>query len=453
MQLGLTKEERYVAGKARRQAVPRASHAALVLSAMRDPLAILAEADAARLTELVPIRYARMAESPFAFLRGSVAIMAADLIRVASPDLVVQACGDCHLMNFGAFSTPEAHVLFDINDFDETLAGIDFTVDLKRLVASVAVAALEAAFSREKAERVARSAARAYRKSMHALAARSPIEIWHAMVNLPCEAKRIKNAAVRNRVQRLLERALANEVAEDNDNYPHLVRGGHGMSAIDDRPPLIYHFRGDVDQRHTLNAGRAFACYYGSLAPERRILAERYTLSDIAFKVVGVGSVGTFCAIGLFLTPDGDPLFLQVKEAQLPVLEKLRRSGRSGYSNQGRRIVEGQRIMQAASDVFLGWFDDEATDRYFYVRHLKNRHLGTVAEIMESGALEFYAALCGRTLARAHARSGDPVMLAGYMGKSEVFDEALGVFAMTYADQTTLDHTALCQALKASRSF
>src|SRR6266540_622857 len=400
---------RYQHGRRLRKKVPRERHADLLGSAARDPVVILAAGDRNRVPELIPVRYERMLVSPFAFLRGAAAVMAEDLRHQASAGIAVQACGDCHLMNFGAFATPEENVVFDINDFDETLAGVDFTVDLKRLAASVAVAALAVKLPRKRAGALARA------------------------------TERIDDRSLRQTLSAIISKVAGH--LEEDDNFPHLVKGK--AARIEDRPPLIYHFTGRRDARHRVDERSVFASYQDSLAPERRCLIERYALKDVAFKVVGVGSVGTFCAIGLFMSGGDAPLFLQIKEAGKSVLECL---GPKFEDHPGRRVVEGQRVMQSASDVFLGWTEDAASGRYFYVRQLKNRRLGTISELVEGQALGSYARLCGRTLARAHARSADPAVLAGYMGKSQVMDDALASFAMAYAERTQSDYARLVKA-------
>jgi uncharacterized protein (DUF2252 family) len=427
---------RYERGVGLRRKTPREQHADLG-PAKRDPVAILAAGDRTRVPELVPERYRRMLVSPFTFLRGAAAVMAQDLKHEASAGIAVQACGDCHLMNFGAFDTPEEMILFDINDFDETLPGVDFTVDLKRLAASVAVAALNARLTSKRARAAAASAVAAYRIRMRALAKLSPLEVWHSRIELAQEIKHIEDRNLKRRLQAIITKA--GKTIEQDDNFPHLVRG----SKIADKPPTIYHFKPKADAQHRVDADDVFASYRKRLPPERLCLLERYALKDTAFKAVGVGSVGTFCAVSLFTSSDGAPLFLQFKEAGKSVLECL---GPKFDGHPGRRVVEGQRTMQAASDIFLGWTEDAVSGRHFYVRHLKNRRLGSIGEIVEENALVSYARLCGRTLARAHARSADPVMIAGYMGKSGAFDDALGSFAMAYAARTQQDYDLLAKA-------
>ena len=438
----MTRAQRFEQGKALRVRTPRESHADLLAPLHRDAVAILAETDKSRLPELIPERYRRMMQNPFAFLRGAAAVMASDLAREPMAGAPVQAGGDCHIMNFGAFTTPEDNILFDINDFDETLGGVDFTVDVKRLAASVAVAAKTGGLSAKRARALASDAVAAYRASMFALMERSPLEIWHARIDLEQELKRFKNVELTRSLSVLIDRARAKGLDRD-DNFPHLMSGPDPRIA--DKKPTLFHFRPDDPEALKFDPKRVFALYRATLTPERATLIDRYEMKDIAFKAVGVGSVGTFCCVGLFMSGDEEPLFLQVKEAQVSALERLSPS-LAFQGPQGRRVVEGQRMMQAASDIFLGWTADKASGREFYVRILKNRRLGSVSDIAEQEALADYARLCGRTLARAHARSGDPALIAGYMGRNEAFDDAIASFALAYSDQTALDHAALVKA-------
>jgi uncharacterized protein (DUF2252 family) len=429
-------------GKALRQKTPREAHADLKGPLKRDAVAILAESDPDRVPELVPERYTRMMLNPFAFLRGAAAVMATDLAGQPMAGIPVQAGGDSHLMNFGAFVTPEDNILFDVNDFDETLPGVDFTVDLKRLAASVAVAALAEQAPRKQAKAIAAATVKAYRWHMAGLAKLSPLEIWHSKIDLEQEIGVIGNGGLRRKLTGIIEKARGEGLSKD-DNFPHLVSGVDAR--IVDKPPTIFHLDPRGDAQHKVDAESLFSTYRKCLHPDCIRLLDRFVMKDLAFKAVGVGSVGTFCCVALFMTGDDEPLFLQVKQAQKSVLERL--GGKLGYKgNQGRRVVEGQRMMQAASDIFLGVTQDEASGRDFYVRTLKNRRLGGVSELSESKDLADYAELCGRTLARAHARSGEPAAIAGYMGKSEVIDDAIASFAMAYADQTAVDYAALVKA-------
>ena len=313
--------ERYAAGRALRKRVAREAHAECPPASGRDPVVILHKTDGARIPELLPIRYQRMLQSPFTFLRGAAAVMAHDLATLPRLGIHVQACGDCHLMNFGAFNTPEERVLFDINDFDETLPGVDFSVDLKRLTASVAVAALNANMPDKNARGLAKATAKSYREFLLELAAKPPLEVWYTRMDFDREVKRIADDKLREKIFSTLVKAKKDLAADDN--FPHLATAKAGVARIEDRPPLIYHFDSEATKGYKIHAHSAFASYQSSLLPERRALIERYTLSDISFKAVGVGSVGTFCAIGLFMTADGEHLFLQVKQALASVLEAI----------------------------------------------------------------------------------------------------------------------------------
>jgi Uncharacterized protein conserved in bacteria (DUF2252) len=440
--------DRYEHGRELRARTPREAHAKLHGPRDRDAVAILAESDPERVAELLPERYKRMMADPFGFLRGAAAVMATDLAHQPMAGTSVQACGDCHLMNFGAFNSPENNILFDINDFDETLPGVDFTVDIKRLAASVAVAAKAADISDKRARSIAASTVTAYREHMFALMDLSPLEIWHSRIDLEHELKQIESPQLRRSLSTVIRHAQHRGLDRD-DNFPHLVTGKEPRIA--DKPPTIFHIDPHKLGGRKIDFARGFAHYRETLTPDRTVLLDRYRLLDVAFKAVGVGSVGTICVVGLFLDGDSEPLFLQVKQAQHSVLERL--SEKLVYQGpQGRRVVEGQRMMQAASDIFLGWTSDEPLGIDFYVRILKNRRLGGVSELAEQEALSEYARLCGRTLARSHARTGESAVIAGYMGRSEAFDDALASFAMAYVDQTIEDHAALVKAKGGSKA-
>jgi len=437
------RKDRYRAGKELRLRVPRERHAACPAPWERDAIAVLLETDKPRIPSRLPERYRRMAESPFGFLRGAAAVMARDLAGLPTSGIAVQACGDCHVKNFGALTSPEGQILFDINDFDETLPGVDFTVDLKRLAASVAVLARDRDLPDASARALAASAARAYREFMLELHERAPAKIWQTHMEVHREVAKLGNGRLETVMTAILEKT-AKKLARD-DNFPgYSVEDG--VARIEDRENRIEHLAEDCGP----DARALLARYPSSLLPERRALLGRYELRDTAFKVVGIGSLGTYCRIGLYLSPDDEPLFLQIKEARRSVYWNGD-DAPSSSSHRGRAIVEGQRALQAASDPFLGWTDDEATGRHFYVRHLKQRRLddifdevlGKVGKKHEQAAIASFAELCGRTLARAHARTADPATLAGYMGKSDALDEALASFAIAYADNTQYDHARL----------
>ncbi len=441
----MTREESHAFGTAMRKQSPHHFHAVMPGQVARNPLAILAETDQNRIGELVPERYKRMAVSPFAFFRGSAAIMAQDLATHATAGMAVQACGDCHIMNFGAFAAQDGQILFDINDFDETLAGVDFTIDLKRLASSVVIAAQSNQLSEKKAHKYAMSAAKAYRKTMARYAQLSPLDIWQRRVDLMREISRIADQELCEKLQHV----LIKKDGQKDDNFPHYHLTKQGKWEIKDKKPTIYHFKPDSSPKNTIDAAKTLQDYLTNLDADRRSLLDRYDFKDMAFKVVGVGSVGTYCTIALLLSPDLDPLFLQFKEARGSVLERLE-GAKSWAGHQGQRVVIGQRLIQGASDMFLGQTTDQKTGRQFYVRQLKNHRLSSITDIIETDALKTYAKLCGHTLARAHARSGNAAMIAGYLGDQDSFDEAMGDFAMAYAIQNKADYDALMQSRAAA---
>jgi uncharacterized protein (DUF2252 family) len=441
------RRDRYLAGKALRLRVPRESHAACPAPWERDAVALLREWDRGRIASLVPKRYERMAKTAFGFLRGAAAVMAADLAGLPVAGIPVQACGDCHVKNFGAFTSPEGRLLFDINDFDETLPDVDFTFDLKRLTASVAVLARDRTLLDASARKLAAAAARSYRRFMLELHEEDPTKIWRTRMEVRREAEKIADPRVRAVMTTTLEKTRKKRAQDDN--FPHYAIE-NGVARITDHEDLIVH----LDESFDLETRALLARYPESLLPERGALLSRYTLRDTAFKVVGIGSVGTYCMIGLYLSPDEEPLYLQIKEARASVLSDARGSVPDA-PHRGRAIVGGQRALQAATDTFLGWTDDPTSGRQFYVRQLKQRRLDDIfADVFEGigkkheqAAIGFFAELCGRTLARAHARTRDAAILAGYMGRSDALDEALASFAMAYADNTNYDHARLQDAL------
>lgn len=441
----MTRDRRRAAGKALRGVVSRESHADFTVDPHRDPLPILTAGDASRVQALVPERYKRMVVSPFTFYRGAAALMAHDLAPMPRMGLPVQACGDAHLMNFGAFSSPEGNVLFDINDFDETCAGVDFIVDLKRLAASVAVAAQDAHMPDKRAQALVQATVKAYRDFMSDLAERSPLEAWQARMDLEAQVEGLGDADLEVKI--LAKLVKAEKSGKLSSEQPGIETDAGGDLRFIDKPPFIYHVGQDGETVGKVLTSQALAAYKATLLPERALLLDRYALRDVAFKVVGVGSVGTFCAIGLMATADGEQIILQLKQAQESGIARLSQvaaaDGAATHgAHQGRRVADGQRAMQAAADIFLGWTQDDR-GRMFYLRQLKNRRLGSIAELIEGKALASYATLCGRTLARAHARTGDPALMSGYLGNATVIDTALATFAMAYASQTVLDHAKL----------
>ncbi|HEX3556431.1 MAG TPA: DUF2252 domain-containing protein [Thermoanaerobaculia bacterium] len=434
--------ERLEAGKALRKQVARSAHAAWRPAVDRaDPIAVLRANSRGRLKELLPIRWGRMLASPFAFLRGAAAVMATDLAPTPVTGLRVQAGGDCHLANFGGFATPERHLVFDVNDFDETLPA-PWEWDLKRLAASVVVAGRHAGISDKAAAASAQAAVRSYREMMIDLAGRRALDVWYARLDFETLVRGARDP---------LERRVAGVVRQARRRtmlraFPKLVEMSGGAPRIKDDPPLIFHSHArngvEADARAFLRRFRK------TLTPECRVIFDRFRLVDVAMKVVGVGSVGTRCAVALLQAADDDPLFLQIKEARPSVLEPF--AGKSPYSNQGERVVRGQHLMQSASDIFLGWSRDDK-GRDYYCRQLRDIKVSIVLDGMTAVELTEYAGFCGRALARAHARSGDAATLAGYMGGNDVFDRAVAKLAVAYADQTERDYEALQKAVKAGR--
>ncbi|MFC3961229.1 DUF2252 domain-containing protein [Nocardia jiangsuensis] len=402
-----------------------------------DPIAILQQQAATRVPELVPIRYARMVSGMFPFLRGAPAVMAADLAAAEHTGLTVQLCGDAHPVNFGLFASPERALVFDLNDFDETLPG-PFEWDVKRLVAGLAVAARANGLDDTCALRCAESAAGAYRAAMREYAAMDGLSVWYQRTDAESGLALIRKPARRRRVEHTLDAARARTTLQA---VGKLTEPGPDGPRIRHRPPLLV----PVEQIDADVVTAVFHAYRESLPEDRQVLLDRYRVVDAARKVVGVGSVGTRCFIVLLADRDtGDPLFLQVKEAEQSVLAAHLEPSR--YRHQGRRVVHGQRVIQSTADIFLGWCSGPE-GRFFYWRQLRDMKGSADVDTMTPGVLRAYGALCGRTLARAHARSGDRVAIASYLGSSDVFDRAMSRFALAYADQTIIDHQRLVDAI------
>ena len=442
-ELGPSTKERMAEGKALRERVPRASQAQWQPPPGRlNPIELLQHADRGRLEELLPIRYGRMRQSPFAFFRGSAALMAADLAAMPCTRLRVQACGDCHVANFGGFGSPERRLVFDINDFDETLPA-PWEWDVKRLGASIVLAGRELGLGGRHCAEAARTAVRSYREHMREYAEMRALDVWYSHLDAEIFVADAKSVAARKRWEQV-EKNAAMQTAEHV--FPKITAVKKGRLRIMDLPPLVYHPPGIA--RIGKRVRDMFERYRRSLPEERRVILDRYHVVDIARKVVGVGSVGTRCAVALLMAGAKDPLFLQFKEANTSVLAPY--AGKSRYENQGERVVTGQRMLQSASDIFLGWArDDEGRDYYF--RQLRDMRMKIdVTQMSRQDWLE-YVEICGWTLARAHARTGDPARIAGYLGKNAAFDRAIGKFAVAYADQTERDHAALLKAIRAGK--
>ncbi len=446
----LSAGERRAEGKALRDRVPRVAHAGWKAPRHRkDPVALLAESNTGRLADLIPIRFGRMGASPFAFYRGSAALMAADLATTPTSGLRVQACGDAHLMNFGGFATPERNIVFDLNDLDETLPA-PFEWDLKRLAASIVIAAQHLALPDSDAARLATDLVREYRERMTDYASMRALEVWYDKIDMQRYVDRSADPqvmkALRKRVEKRLEVERRKTVPDHL--YPKLVSVAGAQPRIKDEPPLIFHPSAEMAPGMATGYAEAFASYRESLPEHTRTLFDRFHFFDLAMKVVGVGSVGTVCAVALFLAADDDPLFLQVKEARASVLEPY--AGKSVHANHGQRVVAGQRLMQSASDVFLGWTRG-SSGRDVYIRQLRDMKMSAMIEDMDTPLLRQYGRMCAHALARAHARSGDAPRIAGYMGSGQTFDEAVGEFAVNYADQNQKDYRAFVQAIREGR--
>jgi len=441
-------EERAAEGKAARAEAPRSAQGAWAVGDRRDPLALLRAQDEARVPELVPIRYERMLSSPFAFYRGAAAVMAADLASAPSPGLRAQLCGDAHLANFGVFAAPDRRLVFDCNDFDETAPG-PFEWDVKRLAASVAVAGRERGLRRRERREAVLATVSSYRGAMRRFAAMREIDVWYARIDVESRLAELGGHLDRKHLQRI-ERNIAKAKSKDSLRaLRKLTRPGEDGLRIVSDPPLIVPLEELAEDREAESQLEAvLADYRDSLSEAHRHIASAYTYVHAARKVVGVGSVGTRAWIVLLIGRDSeDPLFLQAKEAQASVLET--HVGESRFEQHGRRVVEGQRLMQAASDIFLGWVTATAADgvsRSFYVRQLWDGKGSADVDAMSADELSAYGALCGGTLARAHARSGDRIAIAAYLGGGAKFDEAIAEFAESYADQNERDFETVKRA-------
>jgi uncharacterized protein (DUF2252 family) len=401
-----------------------------------------------RTEKLVPIRHGRMLANPFAFLRGSAAVMAADLSLTESTGVHVQACGDCHVANFGGFATPERRVIFDINDFDESsLAPWEW--DVKRLAASfVSGLRTNSLFSAEDARECAWRAARSYRKWMDHYAEMPILEAWYDSIEVGAFIEEVEGTESAKKWKKKI--AATDEVSSHQVEFAKLAVHTGGASRIVEQPPLIYHVDDEREPEFRENVEKGFLRYKESLRHSVRQLLDRYELVDVARKVVGVGSVGTTCGILLLESGNGDPLFLQFKEAGPSVLERY--VGTAPYKHHGERVVRAQRLMQSASDMFLGWLTGAGEGhRSFYVRQLADVKLKPRVELAVPHGAKVFARYSGRVLARAHCRSGDAVLLSAYMGDSDAFEEAIADFAVAYADQTERDHQALVAAVRAGR--
>ncbi len=448
-------EERAAAGKAARGEAPRSGYADWAPAADRiDPVELLEGQATSRVGQLVPLRYARMLVSPFTFYRGAAAVMAADLAATPRSGFDVQLCGDAHLSNFGAYASPDRELVFDVNDFDETLPG-PWEWDVMRLAASFSVAGRDRGFKRRERLAIVAAMSAQYRGAMRRMAALGNLEVWYTKIDVEAIARGWESAAGEKEAA-TFRRNLEKTRAKDRMRaLSKLTREVDGELRIVSEPPLIVPVNELVDESADVEAAiqKIIGDYRDTLPEDRRVLLDGYRFVDAALKVVGVGSVGTRAFVVLMLGRDsGDPLFLQAKEAQRSVLEPYTEP--SAFENQGERVVQGQRLTQAASDILLGWVKATGIDgkqRDFYVRQLWDQKGSAKVENMNPRALTTYAEICGTTLAHAHARSGDRIAIASYLGKSDTFDKAIAGFAETYADQNERDYEALKAAADEGR--
>jgi uncharacterized protein (DUF2252 family) len=446
-----TPDDRRAAGRTARKEVPRSSHGDWSPAADRpDPVDLITSQDADRLQWLVPIRHGRMSESSFAFYRGAAKIMASDLASTLTSGLTAQLCGDAHLANFGTFASPDRRQLFDVNDFDETLPG-PWEWDLKRLAASFVLAGRANGFGKKQIRAVTERSVSGYRKAMAKYASDRTLDIWYSQASLEKILDATPTKKDRKDISRQAKKARSKGSLRALSKLAEQV---DGKFRIKSHPPLLLPLRdlGDSADPDVLReqVETSVASYRETLVDNRRVLFDRFELIDIALKVVGVGSVGTRCMVVLFQGRDqGDPLFLQVKEATRSVLED--HLPKSRYSKYGKRVVAGQRLMQASSDIFLGWDTVAEVNQHFYWRQFHNMKGSAEVEAMNPDRMGRYAALCGVTLAHAHARSGDPIGIAGYLGNSNTFDRAVAEFAFSYADQNDRDYEAFTDAIKSGR--
>lgn len=437
------REERRAAGKALRVQVPLTAQGQWQPRPdRRDPVDILEESSQGRVPELVPIRYGRMLANPFAFLRGSAALMAYDLATTPVSGIRVQACGDCHLANFGLFATPERNLVFDLNDFDETLPA-PWEWDIKRLAASFVVAGRANSFPKKANDGVVHELAQSYRTHLRDYAEMRALDVWYSRLDDKTLIATAPNVEAREYRQQVAAKARAS-VTEYL--FPKITGLVDGHRRIVDKLPLVYHLPAQEDAEARIL--KLLDAYQQTLPDHLCKLFEQYHYEDMAFKVVGVGSVGTRCYIVLLMAGSDDPLLLQVKEARASVMEAY--TGKSKFDHHGRRVVVGQRIMQSASDMFLGWLTAGDGVHYF-VRQLRDMKFSIPLDGIKVGGLTRYAAICGWVLARAHAKGGDAALISGYLGRKDTFDIALNQFAQAYADQTEKDHQRLAEAVKSGK--
>lgn len=442
-----SKAERFDKGTAIRKMTPRSTHEEWNTPENReDPVTILIETSVGRMESLLPIRYSRMMESPFSFFRGAAAIMAADLAQTPNTGIHLQLCGDCHLMNFGGFATPERKLVFDINDFDETFPG-PWEWDLKRLATSFAIAGRWRKFSDKTCKEFAWHVADSYKRHMLEYSKLSALQIWYADIDLAELIEKGEDEELKTFQHKRIKKAA--EYTAHEKEFAKMTYNEGLKARIKDDPPLIYHPTGKEGEHILKEAHIVHERYINSLSDDKKVLLNRYSLHDVAIKVVGVGSVGTICGISLLMSATGEPIFLQFKEARKSVLESNVKV-ENKYIHQGERIVMGQKLMQSASDMFLGWTND-SQNKCFYLRQLRDAKVKPIIEIMKPKNMIDYAKACGWALARAHARTGDPSLLSGYMGNSDEFANAISRFSIAYTEQNDSDYNKMLEAIKEGR--
>ena len=441
-----SRAERAAYGKQLRERCPRTAHAAWEASADRpDPVRLVLEADKGRVPELLPLRHGRMVQSPFTFYRGSALAMAVDLAGTPATGVRVQCGGDSHLVNFRGLATPERQVIFAINDLDETLPA-PWEWDIKRLATSFVIACRDNGLSGSVGKDSVLECVRSYREYMAEFSEMKTLELWYHSIDAETLIAGIKDPDLRRRAIKRL--AKERESSTSEGIFPKLMETSRGAAVIKDALPAIFHLKGHVAGEVHPDIKQGWEHYRASLAPAHRMLLDRYEIKDAAVKVVGVGSVGTACLMALLMDGEGGALILQLKEARASVLEAF--AGKSAFANHGQRVVNGHRLMQPASDIFLGWTVGRR-GRHFYVRQLRDVKIKFPVETFGTAEMLLFARWCGETLALSHARSGDPAVISGYLGKGDTFDQAVAAFSVAYADQNEKDHATLKRAIRAGK--
>jgi uncharacterized protein (DUF2252 family) len=441
-----TRDERLAYGKQLRDTCPRSSHATWESPPGRpDPVRLVQEADKGRVPDLLALRHGRMVQSPFTFYRGSALAMAVDLAGTPATGIRVQCGGDSHLVNFRGLATPERTVIFAINDLDETLPA-PWEWDIKRLATSFVIACRDNGLPESVGKDSVLECVRSYREHMAEYGAMKTLDLWYHAIEAEALIAGIKDPDLRRRAIKRLAKERASSTSEGI--FPKLIKTSGGDAIIKDALPAIFHMKGHVPGEAHPEIREGWDKYRETLSPAHRVLLDRYEVKDAAIKVVGVGSVGTACLMALLTDGEGGPLILQFKEARASVLEPY--AGKSAFPNHGQRVVNGHRLMQPASDIFLGWTEGRR-GRHFYVRQLRDVKIKFAVETFGAPEMMLFARWCGETLALSHARSGDPAVISGYLGKGDTFDQALAAFSVAYADQNEKDHAVLKRAIRAGK--